>query len=1202
MRTILCNITAERQETISRVISPSIFSLSLTDVATIPVGSRIDNTTTGTFSTIKAVQHAGYIEVFDETFAPTAGDIVVISSTFRYSNLESTIESFGSTLTYEGRLQVNSISESYGTFIDKKQVISNANISILNLDGKLSDIFHSYKLYTGATVELLYGDTNNAADFTKYFFGITATSSNFTYDDSIFSFSVKDFRADMLDALVPPNTFDPNLFSTYRTFNTNSSVAKLVVDSVPVDWYVGMPISTPTGSAVISSINLTELGITSYTNTINKFQQLSSMMVTTTATVQTVVVIDTSINLLGDTGHFIGIADDVIPQTLDLFGALPTQQISTTIFNPYPGQPISVSTPVNTGVSVWASGKIGIIDSVTITLANPSIVPLELQIIVGTVTKSVDVPNYNTAGLKTINVSHLNIRVYNTTTVVTMLPTIKRLNVRYEGSTILAEFYYDCTFTAATALIKPRRSVGGSVTTVHTIDLAAEGVTTSPTNTGNIFFTRTTSKNLSNTNNCRISLQLKAASGDRLSYSDIINSGLSIPTEILGSPITTVTFYSRFIRPSNFVDAVELYSLSVSYKTNVVSGTTGNMGGKPIPILYGDFSDTPVPAILIGTTTDRTFGVDYTFNNNGTITNSLLYTKIVSGVGDMRVGDSIRYTAAGTTAEKIYAKIIQIVPNINPDTGTIYFEDFTILPDSLSTITVEREVNTYKVCDSQLSEISNYYYLPNKSDILFPLPIFVTSSVPIGYGTATGEFTLTGSNLADKIFINCKGKADVAGILIEDPVAIIEDLSTSIGFPMPTTVVGTVNQVKMRRYIDKELKFSEFLSSIEADANIYTYMSADNVLTIKRFASTNIPTRTYYEHNVIQDTFQESYDPDNVFADGSIMYYNYSPYEQLSIKSVATGSSAATNTIDSVWLWRDSDAKLINDQLFSVINKLPELILVSIAADDVLSINLGEVIKVIHNGAEHILFVYTYVKNTEENSIEVVGWNLANGYNIDFPLPDFAEFPLALRNEPYIFRQWLLNDQKLTNGLGNYDVNTVTSEGFRVSTTGTVTQKTAGVNSIEATNSVLITKPQLGADTRINLNMTYLGSLGITIGTCSELEIDAITGNKATDVFTIIVDNPNQATTTLLIPAAIVGKEYILIYFNDGLIINNLEIFYTQNNNLAEDRYNFWNPGWYFKNKQYYLNRYNIQGLPPSGLCVSKDGVVVDNIKAFKGL
>jgi len=218
MRAVLCTIEASREESVSQVVATNAMKLSLTDISTIKQGSIVlDIANKANTAFVEKVEgDIIYLSGMSAGFSLAISMTIQITSIFRYAEGEYIIEDpDGTDRKYEGRLSVPNINEGFGSFFDKKQLISNANINLINSDSKMSDIYHSYNLSLGSTVTLYYGEGTAISGYTKFFTGITSERSNFMYDDSVLSFSIKDNRARMLSTKIPTSVFDIGQFANY---------------------------------------------------------------------------------------------------------------------------------------------------------------------------------------------------------------------------------------------------------------------------------------------------------------------------------------------------------------------------------------------------------------------------------------------------------------------------------------------------------------------------------------------------------------------------------------------------------------------------------------------------------------------------------------------------------------------------------------------------------------------------------------------------------------------------------------------------------------------------------------------------------------------------------------------------------------------------------------------------------------------------
>jgi len=170
------------------------------------------------------------------------------------------------------------------------------------------------------------------------------------------------------------------------------------------------------------------------------------------------------------------------------------------------------------------------------------------------------------------------------------------------------------------------------------------------------------------------------------------------------------------------------------------------------------------------------------------------------------------------------------------------------------------------------------------------------------------------------------------------------------------------------------------------------------------------------------------------------------------------------------------------------------------------------------------------------------------------------------------------------------------AEDYKLTPTAAVTQNIATGINVNSGTLALISK----GDGTIQLDYTIqtlnVGTSDIIMANVTDADLLTNTGDPATDIYTVLATD-----TTLGAKVHTVTVTDNLVMYIRNCEIFNLNIYNTADQNIASDRYNYWNPDWPLINKKFYLNRHKIKGLPATGLCVNIDGSNTDNIARFIG-
>jgi len=1220
MTVILCNLTADREEEVKSV-GLGFLEFSLTDTSSIAIGSVLRiNQDIAHITSING-ERINYYVPPGNSFSPVVGSIIIISSVFRFASEDIILSTDTTDLFYSGRLSVPSINESFGSFFEKKQIISNANINLINSDKKLSSIFHGYDLTTDVKIELLVGNGTNSVDYETFFSGVSTSSSNFTYDDITFSFTAKDNRAITLETKIPSETFDASLYPNFATLDAGFPVAKLTVASVPGGWAAGLRVKNSIGAtAVISDIIGSDLYIYSYSgdfSTTPGSDDISSDYAAGSTTVTAINSMGTNLIIAGDNGHFISTAEDTTLNNATILSGSKTIVSYSWDYHKIWGtfeKTWVYTRPLNITITAADSGYI---DNFNINIDSvDNILSASLKITTPTLSKTIDVSaNLLSTGSKVVDLSQYNLKILAGQTI----------NVYLTATTIAGNSGYTpykSTFTYKVSAVSIDVVGHYNTSDIATFDIPIDLTTATIVDNGNLFFSGNSIE--------RVMVSATANSSTGSIYLGTLNSGAQIPELVNGSDTTSISVTVSFTNDPNFKAPTELYALTIKYPTDVVVGSTleASAQNKPIPILYGDFTNEFLPTVKLSSNVDNTLAAYFSFSN--ATTGSLDYLE-TGGTAPLMfdVGDSIEYIAAGATAELISAKITQILPTVSTPgsrAGTVYFENYGIIPNVPgSAVTISRETNVYKICNHPVHSILDVKYMPKSSKIPINLPNTVTRIDDL----ANGELTLIGLNSKDSVFVSVKGKPDSAGLLIESPLAILNDLTTTYNLGVTITVKGGITSeldtLKYRKYITEQTTFGDLLSSIETDSNVHTYIDSNNVLTILRFTSTLVHDIKYEEYNVVPGSFNEQYDPNGIKVSGIKFLYNYNYQDSAfnGLKSVGTASTQ--DTMEFTWLYQTADADLIGDQLFAILRKTPEIINCTLVGDNILLVRLGDILKLTYRNSEHILFIYNIVKNPNTSQIDIYGWNLAHGYDIDFTIPDLAEFPVFIREQanwvyqyhpvniidPFLKDSSNIFDTTLLSNNLVHNSNVNVAEG--VSTSPTLGTRLIFDSTTQDKAFVIYEKVTKGEDIKINIDIqsAVAGDTGyIKIGKATDAQVATFTGDASTDTYSLLgtfTATTSLVTNTLTVNLPTTGIEDNLVIFfvpNGGTIgtstlrAETIQLYYVNDRNLADDRFNYWNGAWPYIFKKFMLNRHNPE-MPPSKYLTDLNGNR-ENIARFK--
>jgi len=1294
MTVILCDITATRKEVLAKAPTGNTLVLSLADVSSIKIGSIL-TFNTGTAYVVSVDPNSTSVSYYvpqGVVFSPSTGDTILIESVFRFASEDITMQSSGTDIVYEGRLSVPNINESFGSFMTRNQVVANATIDLVNTDQLLSSIFHNYDLEKSAKVQLLFGETNNMQDYTVFFSGIGTPASGFAFNDTTFTFSAKDNRETLLSTPIPANQYNSSSFPEFAVFNVGSPVVSVTVSTIPAGWAAGSVVKNSKGaSAVISYIDsgTNTLFLYKYNGVFTSTSGLGDIFSDqggSTVIVAMTSPLGTGVVLKGDSGRFLSNIEDVTPVTNSLGGGTTmAYYTNNTTWGFFHSQIPLPSTVVKTFIST----KTGYLEKLDVVVGTSTFIK-SVKVVISSPSFNVVVPNSNSllqSGAVVLDLASLNLRVNSGETITISISSITTSN---NSGVQLISNTFSHTINSIVATTIGHYNTSGSITNLIPFNFTG----TTITGPGNLFFSRSSTLT-------KVFVSVSSDSG--LSFSPIgaagadVNSGVLVPETVGGAPTNMLKVVVQFTSDPTFRSPSELYGLEVQYPTNVVVGTTldSNAVSKPIPVVYGDFRDTKIPVTKLSTVSDKTLGAQYNFTSPVVATtNSLDYAFTTSPITSFQVGDTLEYTAIGHSADSIFSKITQVIENVNNlGTGTVYFEDFGIVPIGSSVI-ISRETNTYKIADHPITSLDAVFYKPKSSKKTIAIP---TTSV-VTPDLANGEFSIVGVNSVDPVFVSILGKPKLfitgtagAGsytstivdptatfitdnvpvgtrvthkglnvtvnvvsvdsetqlttevlpiipaappppgmltiqvvpppsswlgfdyslaIILENPIDILNDMGSEYGLGISVNVKGGIRKeletIKFRNYIDKPSTFGDVLSSIELSSNTHISITSNNVLTMMRFTDSIVPEITYFDHNVVPNSLDEVYDPDGVAVTSVTFQYDFNAETKKFGKDYFSGSPGTSTTMVLPWLYRDTDAKAISDQVFKVLAKLPEIVHVTIADDNILSIKLGDIIEVSYLGLKHTIFVYDIIRIPSDNQVELYGWVLSNAYNIDFPIPDLAEFPTPLmesvgwNENTYTFEPQSLIDKRGDDTLGNPSIERVASFiGLGTGVTTSISGSNAG-NPIFVVNSTTptVNNPGISLGTKLLSPGTYNVSLntdivgpGFKVAVYLTPDIPSLTGETAIDI---------TKSSSTLIPFSTVGwvsggtlgqvinvttPSYLVISMYDSngsaFSVSNIQFTPVSDINRAYDRYNWWNPTWPFLMKQYVLDRYT----PPTPIC-----------------